>query len=181
MKNSFLQILIIVATVVSFSCNSRNEHLNVPAVSDTIKKIPVPNNKYLAPESDTTSQGIKFSLDNFKKIPDEIDGCACYFSANEQSFKNREYVYAAGYDSIAFVSINHKFIKLRMISSERNPDSFGDNDHIEIYKSKDFKVTVDIRYLESSGEETWRNTGTITIETESGQKFFKKFIGECGC
>jgi len=123
----------------------------------------------------------KLSLDDFKGIPDEVNGCACYFSETENKFKKEEYLFAAGFDSIGFVSVNNKIIKLKLVSTGRAPDTFGDIDHIDIYKTDNYKVTVDIKYKNSNGEETWWNDGTITIENKDGEKLTKKFVGECGC
>jgi uncharacterized protein YgiB involved in biofilm formation len=71
--------------------------------------------------------------------------------------------------------------KLNLVSTTRQPNTFGDYDHIDIYRSKLFKVTVNIKYKNSSGDETWRNGGTITVETNEGKKVTKKFVGKCGC
>ncbi|HEY0668715.1 MAG TPA: hypothetical protein VGD22_11090 [Sphingobacteriaceae bacterium] len=122
-----------------------------------------------------------FTLDNFKGIPKEVQGCSCYFSENELKFKNSEYLFAAGFDSTGFVSVNSKPIKLKLISTGRDPRTFGDYDHTDIYKSEHYQVTVDIKYKKSNGYETWWNDGTIIIENKDGQKLVKKFVGECGC
>lgn len=72
---------------------------------------------------------LKLSLDNFKGIPDELDGCACYFSQTDRKFKNKKYLFAAGFESIGFVSVDNKRVKLKFISTGREPNTFGDNDH----------------------------------------------------
>lgn len=96
----------------------------------------------------------KLSLDDFNSIPKEVDGCACYFSETGQKFKNKEYLFAAGFDSIGFVSVNKEIVKLKLTSTARKPNTFGDHDNTDIYNSEFYKVIVDIKYKNSTGNET---------------------------
>ena len=121
------------------------------------------------------------SIDSFKNLPGEIEGCACYFSDGEDKLKENEYLFVSNYDSVAFMSIDKELVRLKMVSTTREPESFGDNDHIDIYRNDKYKVSLDIKYKKSSGEETWQNSGTITIDSKDGQRIVKKFFGECGC
>lgn len=120
-------------------------------------------------------------MESFTTLPAEIQGCGCYFSADEEQYKRNAYVFVAGYDSVAFITLDQKKVRLKMVSSTRNPATFGDYDHVEVYAGDQYKVTVDIKYKKSSGEETWQNEGTITLETNDGQKKVQPFFGECGC
>ena len=122
-----------------------------------------------------------FSLDNFKNVPKELDGCSCYFSETKESFDRKEYLFAADFDSIAVISINKRLIKLRLVSSTKKAGTFSDSDHIEVYSNNNYKVTVDIKYKHTIASEVWWNDGTILIESTDGQKLVKKFVGECGC
>lgn len=138
-----------------------------------------PLNEVLVVENN--SKLSKLLLNDFKGIPDEIDGCSCYFSETKNKFKNGEYLFATGFDSIGFVSVANKRVKLKLVSSERKPTDFGDYDHLDIYHSELYEVTVDIKYKDSNGDETWWNEGIVTIESKDGYKISKKFVGECGC
>jgi hypothetical protein len=122
-----------------------------------------------------------FIISSFKGIPNEVDGCSCTFSENNEKFKNGEYLFTAGFDSIGFVYIDHNLIRLKLLSTEREPDTFGDTDHKEIYEGSDYKIFLDIKYKHSTGEEVWWNEGTIVIQNKAGRKKTKKFVGECGC
>ena len=182
MKKIIPQTIILVTALLISSCGSNNEKANQPKSTTTIENNSEQTTSIRIQEPDeNTSTTLKLSLDNFKGIPDEVDGCACYFSENEQKFKNNEYIFAAGFDSIGFVSVDNKLIKLKLISTGREPNTFGDNDHIDIYNSELYKVKLDIKYKNSNGDETWWNEGTVTIESKDGQKLTKKFVGECGC
>lgn len=75
-----------------------------------------------------------------------MDGCACYFSETDQKFNNDEYLFAYDFESIGFVSVDKKLIKLKLNSTEREPNTFSDCDHIDVFNSELYKVTVRIKY-----------------------------------
>lgn len=181
MKKIISQKIILATALFISSCGSNNEKTNPPTSTPTIESSQQQPASFQTQQPENTSTTLKLSLDNFKDIPDELDGCACYFSETDRKFKNKEYLFAADFDSIGFVSVDNKLVKLKLVSTGREPNTFGDNDHIDIYNSKLYKVTVDIKYKNSNGDETWWNDGTITIESKDGQKMTKKFVGECGC
>lgn len=66
-------------------------------------------------------------------------------SETEQKFKKEEYIFVSSFDSIGFVSIDNKFIKLKLIFTAREPNTFGEIDHVDIYRSELYKVKVDIK------------------------------------
>ncbi|MBS1979279.1 MAG: hypothetical protein JST46_18055 [Bacteroidetes bacterium] len=123
----------------------------------------------------------KIILDSFTNIPDEIQGCSCFYSESEDKHLKNEYFFVAGFDSTAFISIDNKLLKLKLVSTGREPNTFGDNDHTDIYKTDDYQITLDIKYLKQEGDEGWLNTGTITIQSKDGLKEIIKFYGGCGC
>lgn len=135
-----------------------------PSVEDSMNNEPIQDN----------------TLTTSGNMPEDIDGCSCYFSETEELFESNLYFFASDYDSSGFIWIDNEWVKLKLQSSGRQPDTFGDYDHVDIYVNEFYKVTADIRYKNSSGDETWINTGTITIETD-GDKTVKEFVGECGC
>jgi hypothetical protein len=105
---------IIFATALFISsCGSNNEKSNQLTSTPTIQDNQQQTTSIQTQETENTSTTLK--LDNFKGIPDEVDGCACYFSETDQKFKNREYLFAAGFDSIGFVSVDNKLVKLKLI------------------------------------------------------------------
>lgn len=174
------RIFFIVVLLIS-SCGSKNEIATDQKIAKTNDLKPHKE------KSDHTNKSINnvkkdvLSLDDFSGIPSEIDGCSCYFSKTDTKFKENVYVFAAGFDSIGFVSINKKLVRLNLVSTEREPNSFGDYDHFDVYESDLYKITVDVKFKKYNGEETWWNYGTIVIETKDGQKVSEKFVGECGC
>lgn len=120
-------------------------------------------------------------LDHFKDLPDEIEGCSCYFSETEERFKNKEYLFTSDMDSTAFISIDNKLVRLKMVSSTQEPNTAGGKDYSEVYSNGTLKVKVDVKYKNANGDETWWNDGTITVESTDGRRTSRKFVGECGC
>jgi hypothetical protein len=123
----------------------------------------------------------KIILDSFTDIPKEIEGCSCFYSESEEKNLKNEYLFVAGFDSAAFISIDNKLLKLQLVSTGRKGNSFGDYDHVDVYKTNNYNVTLDIKYLKQQGDEGWLNTGTITVESKDGLKEIIKFFGGCGC
>ena len=136
------------------------------------------------PEAKESIDKSEIALDSFTGIPQEIQGCSCYFSESEESRNEGEYLLLDGFDSVAFISINNSLLKLKLVSTGREPLSFGDYDHIDVYKADKYTITLDIKYKELPKDdeaEGWFNDGTIVIERNDGQKKVPKVIGFCGC
>ena len=140
-----------------------------------------------APKKTTTGANPKRILDNFTDVPEEIEGCTCYYSESEGKYREAEYFFVADFDSIAFVSINSTKLKLKLVSTGRAPFSFGDYDHVDVYRADGYDVTVDIKYVEEQdsigqeGDERWYTDGTITIQSQNGKTEGIRFFGSCGC
>lgn len=131
------------------------------------------------PPKDTAST--KLQLEYFKNLPGEIQGCSCLFSGTEGRFRQGEYLFAASFDSTAFISVDGDMEKLGLVSTTRKPGTFGDYNHTEVYRNDRYTVTVAMEYKGPSGDETWKNSGTITVEGTEGQRVVERFVGECGC
>ena len=127
------------------------------------------------------SEKPKLVMTSFKDIPQEIEGCSCYFSKDAKLYAKGNYCFASNFDSLAFISLNNKLTKLKLKSSERKPETFGDYDHKEVYENDTLKVYLDIKYKQKTESEVWKNTGTIKVENSNGEIIIRKFEGECGC
>jgi hypothetical protein len=125
----------------------------------------------------------KFTLNSFKKLPKEIDGCSCIFSKNEKEYAENNFVFASNFDSIAFVSINNKIVKLKLTSRTYKPNTVENEDYTCKYETKEYKVTIEIKAdkTKKDAEESWWNKGLILIENKNGEKITQNFIGESGC
>lgn len=125
----------------------------------------------------------EIKLTSLKEIPKEIDGCACVYSETEKKFKAEEYLIATNIDSIAFISINGKITKLKLVERKTQPNPNDNKDYIDTFESGKFKVTIKVRADKTKKEEyeSWWSIGTIKIEDENGKSQTKEIIGECGC
>ena len=87
------------------------------------------------------------------------------------------------FDSIAFVSINNKIIKLKLTSRVYKPNTVENEDYTCIYETKEYKVTLEIKAdkTKKDADESWWNKGLILIENKNGKKITQEFIGESGC
>lgn len=116
-------------------------------------------------------------IDTFSTLPPEIDGCSCYFSNDSTEFKSGEYIYMNNYDQISFLKINGVLTKF----SQTN---FKEIDSLRVkakYKSDNYQMTIDIKEVIQSGDETWLKIGTIKLTDKKGKTITKTFYGECGC
>lgn len=176
--NKIISIITTLTTIVTFfSCGPNNEKPNHSVSEKKVQTAKTIVKKNL----EKGLNELKNSLDHFKGFPEEIVGCSCYFSETNNKFKNEEFLFVADFDSIAFISVNEMKVKLKLVSTTKEPNTFGNYDHTDIYKSESYKVTLDIKYKDSIGYEAWWYDGILTIENKDGKKMTKKFVGECGC
>lgn len=168
------------------SCADNKPEVPVETISanksiDTLQQIQQSKNESVNFETSVEPNTKPMLISIFTKVPDEIEGCACYFSKNKEDLETSDFLFAANYDSAAFISINQKLIKLKLISSTRNPGTFGDYDHVDIYQANGYKVTVDLHYKKSTGDEVWEFTGTLILTRKDGKKAETQLYGQCGC
>lgn len=118
----------------------------------------------------------------FNNIPADIEGCACYYSSSLKELQRKQYLFVMdAVDSTAYISLGKRIIKLHLVSTTIQPGTFGNHDHINLYKAPMVKVTIDIKYRKPTGEETWLNTGRIYITDSTGGTSKVDITGECGC
>ncbi|MFN6379015.1 MAG: hypothetical protein ACK4WD_07055 [Flavobacteriales bacterium] len=164
-------ILVAIVFVFSFAACDQESKMTSPD-----KGVTSDNKEHLNKEGTS-----KFSINVIQSLPEEIEGCGCYFSSDSTDNIDKQFIFVSNYDSTAFISINNRLTRLKLVKSGTDVTSFGDHDHIEVYESSQYKVTVDIKYLKSNGEETWSNQGNLLVEDRFGQSILQKFVGECGC
>lgn len=106
-----------------------------------------------------------------------------YFQKNEKEYAENNFVFASNFDSIAFVSINNKIVKLKLTSRTYTPNTVENEDYTCEYEAKDYKVTIKIKAdkTKKDAEESWWNKGFILTENKNGEKIKQDFIGESGC
>lgn len=161
MMNLFLHrqfILIILLAQLIISCDQKQ-----PADTATVNE-----------NITTTVEHI--SLDTFTTFPPEISGCACYFSNNQEEFRNRIYIYADDYGKNAFATINGVMTKLTVSKTDTLPD----NRSVATFVNEDYEITIDVKQV-GQMDETWQKEGTMKIKSVGGKVVAKSIYGECGC
>ena len=58
-----------------------------------------------------------FTLDNLKIIPPDIEGCSCSYSESRKAFDDNLFLFVSTFEGVAYVSINHSLLKLKVIKS----------------------------------------------------------------
>ena len=121
----------------------------------------------------------EIKIGTFNGLPSEIDGCSCYFSANQKEFKQKKYIYADDYLDNAYIIINDKKVKFKSIKASVSAN--GNDVHwVKKFKSEDYQITVET-FQTGEIDETSQERGTITIKSTDGDQVVKTFVGECGC
>ena len=125
----------------------------------------------------------ELNITDLGDIAMEIDGCSCFFSETETKYKSEIYLIATNLDSIAYISLNEKSMKLYLVERKFDKYSKNDENYTEIFANEKFKATLEVKIdnTKKRGDEVWWNTGSIKVEDENGKIQIKKFIGECGC
>jgi len=125
----------------------------------------------------------ELNLTDLGDMPMKIDCCSCFFSETETKYKSEIYLIATNLDSIAYISINEKSMKLYLVERKFDKYSKNDENYTEIFANEKFKATLEVKIdnTKKRGDEVWWNTGSIKVEDENGKIQIKKFIGECGC
>lgn len=123
------------------------------------------------------SDNSSFSIDTFSIIPNEIDGCSCYFSNNKSDFEKGIYIYANDFAEISFLKINGTMTKF-IQSDFKKIDSIKS---IIKAKSANYDLIIEKTLGKSTGDESSQMSGTITIIDNKGKSRKVSFFGECGC
>lgn len=141
-----------------FSCNQGGNSAEATALSS-----PAPSVKTLA-------------LGVFSDFPPEIDGCACYFSAGQEAFGRREWIYADDYVNTAFLSIDGRMTKFNLTDASTPSDIRT----VKTFRNDAYELTLDLTQL-GQLDETWQHQGKLTLRSADGTVVTRDIYGECGC
>ncbi len=136
-------------------------------------------NQYTTQESASIST---ISITHFKNIPEDVDGCACYFSGSRKQFDSSEFLFAAGMDSLGYISINDEILPIHLVKTNREQDVFFDEGkHIDVYEADGYTITIDYQYTKKIGDESNWYKGILKVEDNNRNISKSEFVGECGC
>lgn len=120
-------------------------------------------------------------INDIEVMPEEIEGCACFLSRNNDFFNQHKHLFGSNSDSTAFMMINNELIKFKLISTTNEPFTFKSQDLSENYKSEKYELTIDSHFEDSTSYESWNFSGEITIRNKTGKSAKTNFVGTCGC
>ena len=112
-------------------------------------------------------------MSSFTDIPDEINGCACYFSVSQEELKNGVYIFVNDFASLAFVKIKGELKRFELQSHDE-----GNNTYHYLYKEETMEVKIINKTTCEDGSELME--GIITINMKDGT-IKQKYIGKCEC
>lgn len=115
-------------------------------------------------------------IDRFRDFPDEIGGCACYFSANKEDFIEGNYIYADTYHDHAYISINKKMIQFTL----KDHVDIAEGYWKKIYSNEQFEIILEGKE-ELKADDTWQQKGTMSIKSRDGKITKETIYGQCGC
>ena len=152
------------------SCAEKTETKMAEPTQDTIQKDSV------AFSGENQQGEVQQVLEAFTEFPPEIDGCSCYYSLTDNNFKANKYVFASNFGKEAFIKVNGKMEKLKLVQ-ERELSQTRNN---KVYSGAGFLLTIEVEKT-GSIDETWQQKGIIKLEQKNKDALINSIIGECGC
>ena len=119
-------------------------------------------------------------LASFKGFPPGVEGCSCYFSSTDKDFRTDNYIFVSDLDSTAWISVNGKQVRLKLINSTK-PADIIEQDYQDTYSDGLYTLMITVHYKEHTGDEVWLNTGIMKLFFKEVEVDTRQFIGECGC
>lgn len=108
-------------------------------------------------------------------FPAEVQGCSCYFAANQQDFEKEKYLYIDDYGNNAYIKINGEMVKFPLEEGDFDPEHFG-----KVIKNDQYSITIKGEKIKDQ-EEAMMFRGTMTVEDHAGNRTETPIYGECGC
>lgn len=113
----------------------------------------------------------------FKEFPEEIKGCACYFSRTKEELYKGSYIFTDDNSEFGFISINGKMTKLDLVGYEEKDEKHW----IKIFSNSQYEITV-VSQQKWQVDQMWHQTSVITIKDKKGKIVTESIhaFGECG-
>ena len=124
---------------------------------------------------DNQTQTLSLDTFSFSKLPEEIDGCSCRFSATIEDQNKNEFIYVNDLAQYSFISVDKKIIKLTLMKS----DTLSKNKYRITYGNKDFELILE--KCDDQKYEVPIIEGTLFLKAKDGRTFKTNYFGECGC
>ena len=118
------------------------------------------------------------ALEPLAGIPDEIDGCSCYFALEAAAFNRGDFIYFDDTEQFAFINLNGELLKFTL-----DPESVveTDEDRFErTYGLGDYSLHIS-GITTTRGMSTFKQKGTIALKQHGILLYETAVTGECGC
>lgn len=113
------------------------------------------------------------TFQTFDVIPDEIDGCACFFYLSEKDESSAKHLLVNDFASIAFMKIDGEMREFELEKFEKDKRIYKDlQGNYQVYIFIEKKVELD--------EKTSKLEGRLHL-IKGSEKATTNFIGFCGC
>lgn len=113
------------------------------------------------------------TFQTFDVIPDEIDGCACFFYLSEKDEASAKHLLVNNFASIAFMKIDGEMREFELEKFEKDMRIYNDvQGNYKLYISIEKKIDLD--------EKTSKLEGRLHL-IKGSEKAITNFIGFCGC
>lgn len=120
-------------------------------------------------------------LETIVTYPEDINGCSSSYSASKKGLNGGKYLFVSSYDSIAYIKVSGKLIRMKLVSTNRKPEEFYGDNVSEVYQGGGFKLRVSSKLQKQSGKEVWEYGGYLEIEQGTKARARIKVVGETGC
>jgi hypothetical protein len=169
-----LKLLLLIPFFILSSCKKNVDLSKTEKKIEELKKVNESKSK-----NHLKSIPTSFSLDNFNESFDDINGPTCVFAETEKDYENKKFLFVSNFDSIGYISVNHKILRLELIERKYKAKTTENEDYLCVYKGMKYKVSLHITVdnTKEYNDESWWNKGELTIENDNGEKITKNFIG----
>ena len=116
-------------------------------------------------------------INTFKDFPEEIQGCACYFSKTKEDLYKGVYVFTDNNDDLGFIKINGKMEMLDLTGFDQKDDTHW----TKVFTNSEYEITVVSEQLWQV-DQIWHQKSVLTIKDKKGKLVTESIhvFGECG-
>ena len=167
-KANFFPLVCLLGMLL-FACNPEASQSQVEEKENITDKVEVT-------KLDQADAASLIEVEAFSEFPPEIDGCACYYSANEADFTSGKYIYMDNFEKMAFMKLNGEMVTFSL-SNEKYGDEAGTTQY---WETEAVRLIIEKKQV-GEIDETWQQRGQILLNLPGGKTQTIDFFGECGC
>ena len=112
-------------------------------------------------------------LNTFTKLPNDVEGCVCYFYLSRLDETKRRYIMSEAFAQIAYVSINGKMQRFKLVD-------FKDK-VFYVYTNGNYILRVEFKVNIKNDDENFKVIGVLKIFKAKKLLIKKNIFGECAC